>query len=75
MIEIRNQILQGDCLDVLSQLPDDSVDLIITSPPYADQRKHTYGGISADSYVDWFLPVTAQLKRVLKADRFLCAEH
>lgn len=66
MIEIRNQILQGDCLDVLSQLPTDSVDLIVTSPPYADQRKHTYGGVHADAYVDWFMPIAGQLKRVLK---------
>lgn len=66
MIEIRNQILQGDCLDVLSQLPDNSVDLIVTSPPYADQRKHTYGGVTADAYVDWFLPIAEQLQRVLK---------
>jgi site-specific DNA-methyltransferase (adenine-specific) len=66
MVEIRNQILHGDCLDVLSQLPDNSIDLIVTSPPYADQRKHTYGGVCADNYVDWFLPIAAQLKRVLK---------
>jgi len=66
MIEIRNQILQGDCLDVLSKLPDDSVDLVVTSPPYADQRKHTYGGVHADAYVDWFMPIAKQLKRVLK---------
>jgi site-specific DNA-methyltransferase (adenine-specific)/site-specific DNA-methyltransferase (cytosine-N4-specific) len=42
------------------------VDLIITSPPYADQRKSTYGGIPADDYVEWFMPIADQLRRVLK---------
>lgn len=35
-------------------------------PPYADQRKNTYGGIHHDQYVDWFLPISQQLLRVLK---------
>ncbi|HVB72460.1 MAG TPA: site-specific DNA-methyltransferase [Ktedonobacteraceae bacterium] len=43
-----------------------SVDLIVTSPPYADQRKDTYGGVSPDKYVEWFLPVSSELRRVLK---------
>lgn len=50
----------------LKLLSDDSVDLIVTSPPYADQRKNTYGGISHDEYVQWFLPISEQLLRVLK---------
>jgi DNA modification methylase len=58
----------GDCLDVLPTLPDESVNLIVTSPPYADRRKGSYGGVHPDKYVEWFLPVSAQLKRVLKAD-------
>lgn len=45
-----------------------SVNLIVTSPPYADQRSKTYGGISPDNYVEWFLPITEQLFRVLKPD-------
>ena len=44
----------------------DSIDLIVTSPPYADQRKSTYGGIKPDAYVDWFMPVADELHRVLK---------
>ncbi|WP_206756062.1 site-specific DNA-methyltransferase [Phormidium sp. FACHB-592] len=61
-----NKFHCGDCLDVLLLLPDQSVDLIVTSPPYADQRKNTYGGIHPDQYVEWFLPIAAELKRVLK---------
>jgi len=63
--KVKADVILGDCLDVLKTLPDDSVDLIVTSPPYADQRKNTYGGISPDKYVAWFLPITAELKRVL----------
>jgi site-specific DNA-methyltransferase (adenine-specific) len=59
-------VIQGDCLDALKAFPDQCVDLIVTSPPYADQRKNTYGGISPDRYADWFLPRAAEFLRVLK---------
>jgi len=58
--------LLGDCRERLKDLPDESIDLIVTSPPYADRRKHTYGGIAPDEYVEWFLPISAELYRVLK---------
>ena len=57
----------GDCLNILKNIEDDSIDLIITSPPYADQRKNTYGGIHPDKYVAWFLTRTSEFKRVLKS--------
>ncbi|MGB4205828.1 MAG: site-specific DNA-methyltransferase [Bacteroidales bacterium] len=66
MKEIKTDILLGDSKEVLKTLPGNSVDLIVTSPPYADQRKNTYGGIHPDKYVDWFLPISEQLLRVLK---------
>jgi len=56
----------GDSREVLKKIPDNSVDLIFTSPPYADRRKDTYGGISPEEYVEWFLPISEQLLRVLK---------
>lgn len=62
------QLYVGDAADVLHGLADASVDLIVTSPPYADQRKHTYGGVAPDHYVAWFLPIAAELKRVLKPE-------
>lgn len=65
-MEVKTELLLGDCREVLIEIPDNSVDLIFTSPPYADQRKNTYGGISPDKYVEWFLPVSEQLLRVLK---------
>ena len=60
------RIIEGDCLEQLKTLKDDSIDLIITSPPYADQRKNTYGGIAPERYVEWFLPIAKELFRVLK---------
>lgn len=65
-MEINTDIRLGDCKNVLRELPDNSVDLIFTSPPYADQRKNTYGGIHPNEYVDWFLPISEELLRVLK---------
>ncbi|MDR0544568.1 MAG: site-specific DNA-methyltransferase [Odoribacteraceae bacterium] len=65
-MEINTTLRLGDCKEVLKGLPDDSIDLVFTSPPYADQRKNTYGGVSPDKYVEWFLPVSRELLRVLK---------
>jgi site-specific DNA-methyltransferase (adenine-specific)/site-specific DNA-methyltransferase (cytosine-N4-specific) len=64
--EMKIDIYNGDSKEVLKQLPENSVDLIVTSPPYADQRKNTYGGVPPEKYVEWFLPITEQLLRVLK---------
>ena len=65
-MDTRTELILGDCRLELLAIPDDSVDLVFTSPPYADQRKNSYGGIAPDDYVDWFLPVSEQLLRVLK---------
>jgi site-specific DNA-methyltransferase (adenine-specific)/site-specific DNA-methyltransferase (cytosine-N4-specific) len=62
----KTKIYLGDCKEVLQDMDDNSVDLIFTSPPYADSRKNTYGGIHPDKYVDWILPITKELLRVLK---------
>lgn len=56
----------GDCFEVLKRLPENNVDLIVTSPPYSDQRNETYGGIHPDRYVEWFLPKSEELLRVIK---------
>ena len=67
-MKINTEIYLGDSKEVLKKFPDNSVDLIFTSPPYADQRKSTYGGIHPDKYVSWFLPISKELLRVLKPD-------
>ncbi len=63
-----DRIIQGDCLTVLKSLPGSCTNLIFTSPPYADNRKKTYKGIPIKEYVNWFLPISSELKRVLKND-------
>ena len=68
MKEIRADIYLGDCLDILSDFPENAFDLIITSPPYADRRSRTYGGIKPDKYVEWFLSRSQEMLRVLKPD-------
>ena len=59
-------LLLGDCQEQLKSVESDSVDLIVTSPPYANQRAATYGGIKPDDYAAWFMPIADQLQRVLK---------
>lgn len=68
MKEIKTDILEGDSKEILKTLADNSIDLIVTSPPYADRRKQTYGGVSPERYVEWFLPISKELLRVLKPD-------
>lgn len=64
--KLEIDIQYGDSLVLLKKLADNSIDLIVTSPPYADQRKDTYGGIHPDKYVEWFLPFSKEMLRVLK---------
>jgi len=61
-------IIHGDCIEVMASLPDESVDAIVTSPPYAEQRKATYGGISEAEYPDWTVAWMAEARRLLKPD-------
>lgn len=68
MKTIDTKILLGDCKDVLKNIGDETIDLIVTSPPYADRRMNTYGGVKPEKYVDWFLQISKELLRVLKPD-------
>ncbi len=65
-MRVDANLVLGDCREKLKQLRDNSIDLIFTSPPYCDSRKKTYGGIHPDRYVEWFIPVSKELLRVLK---------
>ncbi len=60
----RHQHKIGNCAKV--KLAEKSVDLIVTSPPYADARQKLYGGPPPDKFVEWFLPVAEAMQRVLK---------
>lgn len=56
----------GDSLKLLTLLPEKSVDLIVTSPPFALQRQKEYGNKVQDEYVDWIFQYAEPIKRVLK---------
>lgn len=55
----------GDSLELTKDIKDCSVNLILTSPPFALTRKKEYGNESSEMYVDWFLPFAYEFKRVL----------
>src|SRR3972149_4356256 len=64
--KVSTKLILGNCREKLKGMEGHSIDLIVTSPPYADNRPETYGGIKPDDYVEWFLPISAELLRVLK---------
>ena len=59
-------LMQGDCLERMKEIPSGSVDMILTSPPYADRRKNCYEGKHESEYVEWFLVFAKEFKRLLK---------
>jgi site-specific DNA-methyltransferase (adenine-specific) len=62
-----NRVYQGDSLILMSELDNESIDLVITSPPYSNMKKYIDDdGILADDYVDWFIPFCKEIERVLK---------
>jgi DNA modification methylase len=66
IVPVKTEIVQGDCRETLERFGANTFDLIVTSPPYADQRSKTYGGIKPGQYVEWFLARSEQFYRVLK---------
>lgn len=64
MIDV-NKIYNSDCFEKIKDFPDNSIDMIITSPPYPEKRKKHYETVSIEKYVDWFLPLAKEIKRVL----------
>lgn len=65
---MRIEIINGDCFDLIKSLPDNSIDLVLTSPPYVDIVN--YGKEVSikkpDDYCDWILPLFKEIHRVLK---------
>ncbi len=58
----------GDSLDLLAGLPDESINLVFTSPPFALQRQKSYGNKDQSEYIDWLAQFAKQVHRVLKND-------
>jgi site-specific DNA-methyltransferase (cytosine-N4-specific) len=57
-----------DALTVLRSIPDESINTVITSPPYALHFKKAYGNVNKEEYIRWFLPFAKELFRVLTKD-------
>jgi len=58
----------ADSRGLMAALPDSSVNLVVTSPPYALHFKKEYGNVEKHGYVAWFLPFAREIYRVLKED-------
>jgi site-specific DNA-methyltransferase (cytosine-N4-specific) len=59
---------QGDSLELLRALPEGSVSLVVTSPPFALRRKKEYGNVAETEYVEWLYPFAVEIFRVLRED-------
>lgn len=66
--QTNGAVYLGDSLQLIKFIDDNSINLILTSPPFALTRKKEYGNESAEKYVEWFLPFAYEFKRVLKTD-------
>src|SRR3990167_6244212 len=71
-----NQILQGDCLEIMRGFPDKSIDLVLTDPPYgmdyqSSRRIDRYEKIVGDSDISWFVPFAKEVFRVMKDNRHI----
>jgi len=64
----HGKLYNEDSLRVMETLPAGSVDLVVTSPPYALHFKKEYGNADQQEYVKWFLPFAEQIKRILKPE-------
>ncbi len=58
----------GDSLELMKEIPDNSIDLILTSPPFALTRQKEYGNKQEEEYIEWFLQFSERFYRILKAD-------
>lgn len=70
----RGAMYQGDALELLTRIPDESVQAIVTSPPFALKRKKAYGNPPQDKYIDWFKRFAVEFRRVLRDDGSLVVE-
>ena len=63
-----NALTQGDCRNLIAALPDDSIHLCVTSPPYAEQRKNEYPSISEKDYPEFTVQWMSRLRDKLTHD-------
>lgn len=69
-----NTVIQGDCLEILKNIPDSSVDAVVTDPPFGINFKYTFGNDvakNAEEYWKWFQPIYNEMIRVTKKGGFI----
>jgi site-specific DNA-methyltransferase (cytosine-N4-specific) len=59
------QAFHGDSLQIMKSIPAESVNLVVTSPPFALRRKKSYGNVGENEYIEWFRPFAAEIHRIL----------
>jgi len=62
----QGKMFCGDSLAFMKTLSDQSVDLVLTSPPYALHFKKEYGNVDQKEYIDWFIPYALEIRRIMK---------
>ena len=58
----------GDSLMLMQEVESETVNLVVTSPPFALTFKKEYGNVHASDYVNWFLQYAKEIHRILKED-------
>jgi len=70
--QLINTIAHGDCIDIMRQMPANSIDFIVTDPPYlVNYRDRTGRSIQNDANADWLKPAMKEAHRVLKQNRLM----
>lgn len=64
----KGEALCGNSLELLAKVPDNSVNLVMTSPPFALQRQKEYGNLDQHEYIDWLMQFGALVHRKLRED-------
>jgi len=62
------RMIHGDSLAGMRKLADSSVDLVVTSPPFALVTRKEYGNVESKDYLQWFIPFALEIRRILKPD-------
>jgi len=60
-------MFEDDAYKILTKIPSSSVDLVMTSPPFALTRKKEYGNEPVERYLEWFMPFCLEIKRILRS--------
>lgn len=64
----KGKAVVGDSLELMKNIPDNSINLVITSPPFALTRPKSYGNKDQADYIEWILEFTNEVKRIITMD-------